>query len=334
VPRETVLIWRALQRIVLTEDPGVTGFVVVNPRSAGGRTAREWPKIEAALRAAYPHMHLAMTQSRGDATVLVRDALREGHHEIVAVGGDGTINEAVNGLFDADGPILPDAVFGFITSGTDGDFRKTFGLAPGYRAAIARLREAPVHRIDVGRLACLSLDGRPIVRYFANIGSFGLSGAVVRTAGSARISRLFVRRAALAFNRARTKLFWRDRMIRLRVDGEYDEIVSISTVAIANGQFFSGGRRIAPQAVPDDGLFDIIVMGGAPQIRAFADMREVYSPGQITTPPVRALRGRRIMAVPVAETRGWPVVIEIDGECVGRLPATFELLPRALNLRC
>jgi diacylglycerol kinase family enzyme len=312
----------------------VTGFVVVNPRSAGGRTAREWPRIERALRAAYPHMQLAMTQSRGDATALVRDALREGHHEIVAVGGDGTINEAVNGLFDADGPITPDAVFGFITSGHDGDFRKTFGLAPGYIAAIARLRQAPVHRIDIGRLACLSTDGKPIVRYFANIGSFGLSGQAMRSANSAGVSKLLGRRAALAFHRARAKLFWRDRMIRLRVDGEYDEIVRISTVAVANGQFFGGGQRIAPQAVPDDGLFDVIVMGGAPQIRAFAGMREVYLAGKMTNPPVRALRGRRVMALPVAETRGRPVLIEIDGECVGRLPATFELLPRALNLRC
>jgi YegS/Rv2252/BmrU family lipid kinase len=315
------------------EEPGVTGFVVVNPRSAGGRTAREWPKIERALRDAYPHMHLAMTQSRGDATALVRDALREGHHEIVAVGGDGTINEAVNGLFDADGPVMPDAVFGFISSGTDGDFRKTFGLAPGYRAAIARLKQAPVHPIDVGRLACLTPDGKPVVRYFANIGSFGLSGAIVRAANAAANFTLSGRRLAFAFHSACTKFFWHDRMIRLRIDGEYDEILSISTVAVANGQFFGGGRRIAPQAVPDDGLFDVIVMGGAPQLRAFADMREVHA-GQIKNPPVRALRGRRIMAVPVAETHGRPVFIEIDGECVGRLPATFELLPRALNLRC
>jgi len=316
------------------EDPGVTGFVVVNPRSAGGRTAREWPRIERALRAAYPHMHLAMTQSRGDATALVRDALREGHHEIVAVGGDGTINEAVNGLFDADGPIMPDAVFGFITSGTDGDFRKTFGLAPDYIAAIARLRQAPVHRIDVGRLACLSLEGRSIVRYFANIGSFGFSGAVARAANGARIAQLFGRRFACGLHRKLAKLAWHDRMIRLRIDGEYDEIQAISTVAVANGQFFGGGQRIAPQAVPDDGLFDIIVMGGAPQIRAFAGMREVYMPRQMKNPPMRALRGRRIMALPVAETRRRPVIIEIDGECMGQLPATFELLPRALNLRC
>src|SRR5579862_8878901 len=147
----------------------MSAFVVVNPRSGNGRTGREWKAIEPMLAGAFPRMSVAFTQARREATMLVRDALREGHHEIVAVGGDGTINEAVNGLFDANGPITPDAVFGFITSGTDGDFRKTFGLAPDYIAAIARLRQAPVQRIDIGRLSCLSVDGRSIVRYFANI---------------------------------------------------------------------------------------------------------------------------------------------------------------------
>jgi len=312
----------------------VTGFVVVNPHSAGGRTAREWPQIERALRAAYPHMRLAITRSRGDATALVRRALKEGHHEIVAVGGDGTINEAVNGLFDADGPILPDVVFGFITSGTGGDFCKSFGLAPGYAAAIARLKQAPVHRIDVGRVSCLTLDGKSTVRYFANIGSFGLSGAVVNAVNRARAAKLFGRRFACAFHSAGAMLRYRDRIIRLRVDADYDEITSISTVAVANGQFFGGGRRVAPQAVPDDGLFDVVVMGGVAQIGAFADLRGTPAGDAPKTPAVRALRGRRITAAPVAETRGRRVLIELDGECAGQLPATFELLPRALNLRC
>lgn len=300
----------------------MTGFVVVNPRSAGGRTAREWPRIESALRSAYPHMRLAMTERRGDATKLVRHALDEGHHEIVAVGGDGTINEAVNGLFDADGPVAPDAVFGFITSGTGGDFRKTFGLAPGYTAAIARLKAAPVHRIDVGRLSCLTQKGESTVRYFANIGSFGFSGAVTNATSRARFAKLLGSRFAFALTSARLMLAWRDRTIRLRVDGEFDEITAVSTVVVANGQFFGGGLRVAPHAKPDDGLFEVIVTAGGPR------------GGRADTQTVRTLRGRRVMAVPVAETRGRPVLIELDGECAGRLPATFELLPRALNLRC
>jgi len=109
----------------------MSAFVVVNPRSANGRTGRDWRAIEAALGLAYPHMSVAFTRARREATQLVRNALREGHHEIIAIGGDGTINEAVNGFFDANGPVAPDAVLGCVTSGTGGDFRKTFGIAAG-----------------------------------------------------------------------------------------------------------------------------------------------------------------------------------------------------------
>jgi len=312
----------------------VTGFIVVNPSSGGGRTARDWPDIERALKAAYPHMTLAVTRGRGDATSLVRNALSEGHHEIVAVGGDGTINEAVNGFFDADGAVISDAVFGFITSGTGGDFRKTFGLEPGYAAAIARLKQAPVHRIDLGKLSCLTLDGKPTVRYFANIASFGLSGAVVNAVNRARFAKLLGGQFAFAFHSALALLTYRDRTVRIRVDGTFDEIASISTVAVANGQFFGGGMHVAPQAIPDDGLFDVIVMGGQPRSRALADMKQIYTGEHLKNPAVRALRGRKIIAVPVAETGGKAVLIEVDGECAGRLPATFELLPKALNLRC
>jgi YegS/Rv2252/BmrU family lipid kinase len=312
----------------------VTGFVVVNPRSGAGRTGREWPAIERALRVAYPHMTLAVTRKPGDATSLVRHALSEGHHEIVAVGGDGTINEAVNGFFDANGAIAPDAVFGFVTSGTGGDFRKTFGLGPGYAAAIARLREAPVRAIDVGKVSCLTLTGQPTVRYFANIGSFGLSGVIVNAVNRARIAKLFGGQFAFAFHSMLGMLSYRDRAVRIRVDGDYDEIASISTVAVANGQFFGGGMRVAPNAVPDDGVFDVIIMGGVPKARAIAEMKKIYTGEHLHDPAVRSLRGRKIVAAPVAETRGHAVLIEVDGECAGRLPATFELLPRALNLRC
>lgn len=310
----------------------MSGFVVVNPRSAAGRTGREWPFIERELRAAYPHMTLAVTRRPGDATTLVRHALNEGHHEIVVVGGDGTINEAVNGFFDSDGPVVPDAVFGFIASGAASDFRKTFGLASGYAAAIARLREAPVRPIDIGRVSCLTRDGKPTVRYFANMGSFGLSGAVVNAVNRAHVAKRLGGRFAFDLHSSLAALFHRDRVVRLRVDGDYDEIAAISTVAVANGQFFNGGKRVAPDAKPADGMFDVIVVGGRPKVRAFAEWQKLCR-GQDKR-NTRALRGRKVVAVPVAETGGHAVLVELDGECAGRLPATFELLPRALNLRC
>jgi YegS/Rv2252/BmrU family lipid kinase len=312
----------------------MTAFVVVNPRSANGRTAREWRAIERALGQTYPHMSVAFTRMRREATLLVRNALREGHHEIIAIGGDGTINEAVNGFFDADGPVAPDAVLGYITSGTGGDFRKTFGVAPGAEAAIARLKTAPIRSVDIGRLSCLTREGEPHMRHFVNIASFGLSGAVVDSVNRSRIAKMFGGRFAFGFHSALDMIAYRDRAVRIIVDGVLDEIAEISTVAVANGQYFGGGMRVAPGAIADDGVFDVVIMGGSPKTKLLADMKLLYAGEHTASANVRVLRGRKVVAAPVAGTRGRAVLIETDGESAGRLPGTFEILPRALNLRC
>lgn len=312
----------------------MSAFAVVNPHSAGGRTQREWPEIERALRGVYPQMSVAFSTRRGETTILVRNALAEGFQEIISIGGDGTINEAMNGFFDENGPSAPDAVFTFVTSGTGGDFRKSFGIAPGYLAAIARLKDAKPCAIDVGRVACLSTSGEPVIRYFINIASFGLSGAVVDSVNRAKIAKLFGGQFAFAFHSALDMLTYRDRAVRLRVDNSYDEIDTISTVAIANGQYFGGGMRVAPHAKPDDGQFDVIIMGGGTKSQAIADMKLIYTGEHLSRPGVRSLRGLKVTAAPVAETKGRAVLIEVDGENTGKLPATFEILPRALNVRC
>jgi diacylglycerol kinase (ATP) len=312
----------------------MTAFVVVNPRSGSGRTGREWKDIARRLAEVYPHMSVAFTRGRGQATALVRAALREGHQEIVAVGGDGTINEAVNGMFVPDGPVDPDAVFAFVTSGTGGDLRKSFGLDAGPFAAIDRLKHASVRAVDVGRVSCLTARGAPTVRHFLNIASFGMSGAIVDSVNRARIAKLFGGSFAFAFHSAVGMMRYRNVPVRLMVDDKDDEIATIATVAVANGQFFGGGMKVAPDAALDDGLFDVVVMGGAPKGQALAKMNLIYSGAHVLEPHVRVVRGRHVVVAPVAETQGRAVLVETDGESAGRLPASFEILPRALNLRC
>jgi diacylglycerol kinase family enzyme len=199
---------------------------------------------------------------------------------------------------------------------------------------VARLKNAKTRAVDVGRVSCLDPSGTPVARHFINIASFGLSGAVVDSVNRARIAKLFGGQFAFAFHSALDILTYRDRAVRLCVDGALDEIVSISTVAIANGRYFGGGMQVAPHAQPDDGLFDVIIIGGVPRAQAMAELNLLYTGEHLSRPHVRVLRGRKVLAAPVAETGGVPVLIELDGESVGRLPATFEILPRALRLRC
>jgi YegS/Rv2252/BmrU family lipid kinase len=309
----------------------MSGFAVVNPKSAGGRTGRDWRSLSRALNAVYPSIEIAMTRRRGDATMLVREALKDGHAEIVAVGGDGTINEAVNGMFDAVGPIAPDAVFAFVTSGTGGDFRKTFGIDAGPLAALARLKTAKVRPIDVGRVSCVGPSGEAVVRHFVNIASFGLSGVIVERVNRARLFKLFGGTFAFGFHSALAMMRFRPHPVRLHIEGSVDEIARIATVAVANGRYFGGGMKVAPDALPDDGLFDVVVLSGG---NAVGDLKLLYTGEHLGRPGVEVHQAAKIVVAPVLETRRRPVFIETDGESAGRLPATFEILPWALNLRC
>ncbi len=312
----------------------MTAFVVVNPRSGNGSTGRRWRALEKSLSAIYPYMTVAFTRRRGDAAELVAAALREGHHEIVAVGGDGTINEVVNGFFDVNGAVSPDAVLAFVSSGTGGDFRKAFRMTENGPAAAERLRHASVRPIDVGRVSFLSKDGAARIRYFANIGSFGLSGKIVDAVNRSTFAKLFGGSFAFAFHSALGLITYRGRAVRLIVDDAFDAIVPISTVAVANGTTFGGGMMVAPGAKPDDGVFDVVIIGNAPRRQMLADMKLIYTGEHLGNPNVYVIRGHKVVAAPVAETHGRSVLIEADGEGIGRLPATFEILPHALNVRC
>lgn len=305
----------------------MTAFVVVNPKA--GNTWRDWPKIRSALESAFPLMQVTQSRARGQTAQLVRAALKEGHLDIIAVGGDGTINEAVNGFFENGVRVSPDAVFGFVSSGTHCDFRRSFGIKPGYEAGIARLKQSRIRRLDVGHVACLSPKGEPVSRYFVNVATFGLSGRLAARLNRAGLARLF----GFGFQAALTLLSWRPKRVRLFTDTGYDEIAGITEVAVANGRWFGGGLRVAPEAEPGDGLFDIVVMAGAPRRSILTALRN-WRGG--TPPPgiaLRQVRATHLTAAPTVETHG-AVFVETDGESVGLLPATFEILPGAINLRC
>lgn len=311
-------------------------FVVYNPRSAGGRTGREWESIAARIRNAIGAFEAAATRARDEATRLVREAVAAGARDVIAVGGDGTINEAINGLFRDDLSIPGDVSFGFVAHGTGGDFRRTFRIAQGVDAACARLAGGATRRIDLGRLSFVDDVGRPALRHFNNIASLGLSGATSRAVNDATLSRrLLGERALFHFHSVKELLRYRFPSVGLKVDGVDIELGPIATVVVANGRYFGGGMLIAPAAEPDDGVFEIIIVRGRNKRELVAAMNLVYTGAHVNHPAVRVMRGRRIDVVPVAtDGRDDPVLLEIDGESPGRLPASFEVLPGALNLRC
>jgi diacylglycerol kinase (ATP) len=310
----------------------MTAFVVVNPTSARWRhRARLAQNPRRAGKRFSPDDGDTKPCPRRAAR-LVRAALKDGHLDIIAVGGDGTINEAVNGFFENGVAVSPDAVFGFVSSGSGSDFRRTFGIAGGYEAAIARLKQSRIRRLDVGRVACLSPKGEPVSRYFVNVASFGFSGRLVSRINRARFAKLFGGSFARSFHALAALIGWQPQRVRLITNAGYDEIAGIADVAVANGRWFGGGL-LAPQAEPGDGLFDIVVMGGTPRRHILQALNKIRAGTHLSDPGVRLVRASRLMAAPTVDTHG-AVTVETDGESAGLLPATFEVLAGAINLRC
>jgi diacylglycerol kinase family enzyme len=297
----------------------VSAFVVCNPTANNGQVGREWTAIVTALKSGFPGLTAMASGGRGQTARLVRDALREGHMQIIAVGGDGTFNEAVNGFFEHGAPISPDAVLNLVPAGAGGDIGR--GLQTGVAAAL-RLRQARVRTVDLGHVSCLTSGGGAAARFFLNAASFGLTGEIARRLNRTRLL------PSRAVQEALARAAWRPCRVRLIADDGHDEIDGITAVGVLKGKSFGGGLAVAPQADAADGMFDIALLAGA---RRTGPMLRRMRAGE-GVEELRRLRSTRLAAAPVVETSHL-VWVETDGEAVGVLPATFEIIPQLLRLR-
>lgn len=302
---------------------------VVNPKSANGATLRRFDRLRERFAAALGAIDVRLTERPRHAVELTREAIRAGARAVVAVGGDGTNNEVVNGFFDDDGRTIGNAAFGFVTSGTGGDFRRTFGQSAEPLDALERLRRFETREIDVGRVRFVDHEGKERSWAYVNSGSFGLVGRVVDIANTS--SKALGPQVTFLSAAVRGLLSYRPQRVRLYFDDDATAVEdSFLLVSLANGQYFGGGMKIAPDARPDDGLLDCVMVrgAGAGLLRHFPKLYLGTHVKVSSLVSVRQCRRLRVEPVDVAER----VLLELDGEQPGRLPAAFEVVPRALRL--
>jgi diacylglycerol kinase (ATP) len=289
--------------------------VVVNPTAGGGRTARTWPRLREVIGATLPAEHVE-TRAPGDAERLARDAVVAGAALVVAVGGDGTLNEVVNGVRLAGAA----AVVGAVLTGRGCDACRNFGVPRDPVAAVRVLTEGRDARFDLG-LAQWA-DGRR--RWFAICAGAGFDAAVARRAQSMRA------RGTLPYLAAVVASVHRHRPIEaeLELDGAPDPPAPITAVVAANGRWFGGGMKIAPHADPADGAFDIVVLGALGRFELLRWLPTIYPGTHVRHPRVSVRRARRLR---VAGAIALPT--HVDGEPVGMTPIELTIEPGALHLR-
>jgi diacylglycerol kinase (ATP) len=293
---------------------------LVNPASDNWATERRWPEI--ARRAAGVGLRGDALFSRrsGDLTSLARQSADGGASLLVVVGGDGSVNEVANGVAGLDGVEVA-----VIARGTGWDFVRTLGIPRRIEDAAATALQGRTRAIDLGRVSFRPWAGGEASAYFANVASAGMSGAIARRANEttkalgAKASYLWATFAVFAR--------WRNDVVDVNVDGE-SRRGRMHDVVVANGRYFGGGMMICPDAKPDDGAFDVLLIGDLTKGDLVLTLPKTYRGRHLPHPKAELLRGTAVVVEPAE-----PLPIQLDGEQPGTTPARFEIARNALRVR-
>ena len=298
---------------------------IVNPHAAAGSAGKSWPTIKALAEGRLGPFSTYFTTGPGNAIALTRQALTQGAEVVVCVGGDGTLNEVVNGLMGEDKPIRPEAMLGFIPRSTGCDLAKSVHIYRELDRALDIIKDGHTRILDVGRIRYQDQRGQPSYRYFHNVTSFGLGGEVDERAN--RTTKAFGGFLSFLWATVISLLKYNKKKIHLKVDETFDGEVTIWNVAVANGQYHGGGMWVAPGAQVDDGLFHVTVVGDLTLPEVFWHLPKLYNGKIYQVEQISSFVGKRVEAF--SDQR---VLLDVDGEQIGALPVVIEMVPRAVHL--
>ncbi len=254
---------------------------------------------------------------------------------IIACGGDGTISEVGNGILLSG----KNSELGILPSGTGGDFRRTLEIPARARDAAEILRNGRTREIDVGRVTFTTADGEQDSRFFLGVASFGMSADVierVKEGGPAwlpsRAPKWLSGRVTFGASMLRTAMQNPATRVIVQLDDEAEHHLTVANLCIANARYFGGGMKIAPDAKLDDGKFDVISVGDIGALKILTSAPRLYLGSHLSINDVGHARAEKVVARAVNADEA--VMVEVDGELPGVLPATFQILPRALRVRC
>ncbi|MFM8999550.1 MAG: diacylglycerol/lipid kinase family protein [Actinomycetota bacterium] len=296
---------------------------IVNPHAGRGRVGEGLPELERSLIARGLRYRIVETSGPGDAVRLAREAIDGGTRYLVAVGGDGTVHEVVNGMFASGRERAEGAVLGVVAAGSGCDLVRTFGLPGDATRAGGHLAGENAYPLDVGHIRYSTADGQH-ERYFVNVAEAGLGGAVA----------LRAERLPRSLGQSRYFLgFWltlpRYRLAQVRVvAGRQVYEGPAYAIILGNAQFYGGGMRISPRSYPGDGVLDVLIFKG-PKSDAFTLLPQIYRGGHLPHDHIEEFRVRDEVTIEADR----PLPIEADGEFLGTTPATVSVLAHPILMK-
>ena len=301
--------------------------VIVNPSAGSGRAkkiAETLPRKAGEIFSG--EINIKFTEERNHAAIIAREALKNGAEKIVAVGGDGTINEVINGFFENGKPVNPSCELGIISCGTGRGFANSMKLPDDIDQQIKILGKPGFRQIDIGLITYQDIHGARGERFFINECQTGIGSKVASVVGSKHK----ILGGKLAFGITATIQAIILKPLELNIvfdDGQGQEFKLIGLV-VGNGTECAGGMKLTPDARMDDGQFDILLIHNMSVIKRLINLTKVYSGTHILTPYFSVRRCKRIKI-----TSSESVSLEADGEMLGTSPFEMRILPAAIRVK-
>lgn len=301
--------------------------VIVSSRSGGGKARHDWPEIANLLKAKSIEFIASITDHAYHAIELAREAVLSGFRKLLVVGGDGAVHEVLNGLYSQTEVSPSEVTVGLIPVGSGNDWSRLHRIPADYGRAVDLIAEAGV-RTRLQDVACVHtlMDGKPYCRYMMNIGGLGFDSDVCRRFDIAKEhghagDRQYLKSLLSGF------LAYRPLRFRVVVDGEEFYHGTAFSVALGIGQYCGGGMRQTPDAIPDDGLINVTVVGKLSKWKFLSKVPSLFKGDIYRHKEVRHTTGRRveISAAPYS-------YMEVDGEPVGITPVRIEVIPAGVQV--
>jgi len=295
--------------------------VIVNPAAGAYSTHRKWPRIKQLLTHIGFSFEYQHTEGIGHAIELAQEAANDGFDFLVAVGGDGTVNEVANGIVNSSGSDR--TRLGVVNTGTGSDFVRSLHIPRDYVRACPFLHSQQRLSIDVGFVEYYK-DGKPNKRFFLNAAGVGFDAEVAEE--RLKLPRFFPGTLPYVYGLLKKLLGYRNKTVHLGVDGR-EEKQRILSVVVANGCYFGGGMNIAPQAELGDGLLDVLTVGDFGKLELLKAFPTIYKGTHVNHPKVRMEKATRIKVS--SDER---LLVHADGEILGEGPVSFGIIPSALSV--
>jgi len=299
-------------------------FVIVNPNAGNGKGKKDWDRIAGHFAAHEIPIVSKFTERKGHAIEYTRSAIENGYRKIISLGGDGTLNEVVNGIFTQNSCPTKEITVGMLPVGTGNDWGRMFGIPLVYDTAVRVIKEYKTMPHDIGLITYFTGEEQH-KRYFINIAGLGFEALVVKKTNKQK-DKGRSNNAIYFYNLLSSLIAYRNTPVEFEIDGKKNS-ATIFSINVGNGRYCGGGMRQTPEALPDDGLFDITVIKEMGRIEIIKSLKLLYDGTILSHPKVDGYRSNNLKV-----SSECILFAEADGESLGHTPLEFSIIPSGLNI--